>query len=131
MLTPTIKFVFEGRAPSTNSSYYYCKTHVFMTDKTKKWKTAAKEVVRQTIRACQNRAAFPIEGKVALKIVYGMKNCDRRDLDNCLKSTIDCLQEGGALVDDKNVIEIHARKFFSKEEVTTVEVFSFVAQRHV
>lgn len=38
----------------------------------------------------------------------------RHDLDNSLKTILDCLQYSGAIQDDKYCIEIHATKHFDK-----------------
>ena len=39
---------------------------------------------------------------------------DRPDLDNSLKSTLDCLQSCGAIKNDRLCAEIHARKLIDK-----------------
>lgn len=50
----------------------------------------------------------------------------RPDLDNCLKSTLDCLQACKAITNDRNCVKIVANKFIDKNnpriEFTIVEV---------
>lgn len=56
--------------------------------------------------------------------VYFSSN--RPDLDNCLKSTLDCLQTCKAITNDRNCVKIVANKFIDKNnprlEFTLVEV---------
>lgn len=56
--------------------------------------------------------------------VYFSSN--RPDLDNCLKSTLDCLQTCKAITNDRNCVKIVANKFIDKNnpriEFTIVEV---------
>lgn len=56
--------------------------------------------------------------------VYFSSN--RPDLDNCLKSTLDCLQACKAITNDRNCVKIVANKFIDKNnpriEFTIVEV---------
>lgn len=56
--------------------------------------------------------------------VYFSSN--RPDLDNCLKSTLDCLQSCKAITNDRNCVKIVANKFIDKNcpriEFTLVEV---------
>lgn len=40
---------------------------------------------------------------------------DRSDLDNALKVVLDCLQSCKAVKNDRQCVEIHARKFIDKE----------------
>ena len=40
---------------------------------------------------------------------------DRPDLDNALKTILDCLQADGSIVNDRQCIEIVARKFVDKQ----------------
>lgn len=51
---------------------------------------------------------------------------NRPDLDNALKSTLDCLQTCKAITNDRNCVGIHARKFIDpvkpRLEFTLVEV---------
>lgn len=55
-----------------------------------------------------------ISGFFRLRIdVYFDSN--RKDLDNSLKATLDCLQACRAITNDRNCTEILARKFVDKE----------------
>lgn len=55
-----------------------------------------------------------IAGFFKLRIdVYFDSN--RKDLDNSLKATLDCLQSCKAITNDRNCVEITARKLIDKE----------------
>ena len=60
-------------------------------------------------RQCKIYRNRKINGQFALfvKIFYPSKACD---LDNSLKTVLDCLQYVGAITDDKLCVQIHAEK---------------------
>lgn len=56
-----------------------------------------------------------IKGFFELHIdVYNSSN--RQDLDNALKGVLDCLQQCGAVKNDRNCVKIVAQKFVDKED---------------
>jgi crossover junction endodeoxyribonuclease RusA len=56
------------------------------------------------------------KGSVVLNVeFYCHPHRKMPDLDNLLKSLLDGLQKGGAIADDVQVSEIHARRLFDKE----------------
>lgn len=56
------------------------------------------------------RRITPLSGALEVKIdVYPPDN-RRRDIDNVQKALLDALQQGGAYLDDSQIIDLHARK---------------------
>lgn len=54
--------------------------------------------------------ARPLEGPLAVEIELYPPDRRRRDLDNCLKSILDALEEGNAYHDDSQVVCLNATK---------------------
>ncbi len=67
---------------------------------------------RSFMLQCRNRKAG-IKGFFKLTADVFYEN-NRPDLDNSLKVILDCLQMCGVILNDRNCIEIHARKFVDK-----------------
>ena len=67
----------------------------------------------------------PITGDVKVNIDFYFKD-KRMDIDNAIKSILDCVT-GIAWNDDRQIIELHARKFLDREKpsvVISIESFS-------
>lgn len=85
---------------------------------------AVKEYEKKFFMQCSLRGEM-ITGKFALDVdVYN--SSDRKDLDNSFKLLLDCLQECKVIKNDRNCVEIHARKLIDKQnprvEFTLTEV---------
>ncbi|MCE9530367.1 MAG: RusA family crossover junction endodeoxyribonuclease [Planctomycetes bacterium] len=64
----------------------------------------------QVIAILSRRHQQPFPGPVAIDVKLFPPDRRRRDLDNSFKSLFDSLQHGGLLVDDSQIVELHARK---------------------
>jgi len=54
--------------------------------------------------------ASPVDGPLDVEIELYPPDRRRRDLDNCLKSSLDALEKGGAYYDDSQIVRIVAEK---------------------
>lgn len=113
--------VIYGDLPSKSNSYKI----ILVAGYHKLGKTkAVKEYEKKFFMQCSLRGEM-ITGKFALYVdVYN--SSDRKDLDNSFKLLLDCLQECKVIKNDRNCVEIHARKLIDKQnprvEFTLTEV---------
>lgn len=104
------------RALSTNCLYRVSlHHHVYMTKKAKEWKNEVQHIVKEQY------TDQPIDGPVALTIVFSFNDNKLLDLDNCLKLTADSLK-GIVFKDDHQIVSISAHKKMNqiKDHITIV-----------
>lgn len=70
---------------------------------------AIRDYERSFMRQCTIYRNMLIDSLFSLDIVV-FQSSNRYDLDNSLKTVLDCLQYSKAITDDKNCIQINARK---------------------
>lgn len=103
------KQIILGDVPSKSNCYKIIVTAGFhRLGKT----TAVKDYEKRFFMQCSLRNAkisknFKIE-------VDCFNSSNRKDLDNSFKILLDCMQECGVIKNDRQCVEIHARKFIDK-----------------
>jgi crossover junction endodeoxyribonuclease RusA len=70
--------------------------------------TAVKVYRENVYAAVVDQGIKPIPGPVSVYLLAHPPDQRRRDLDNCLKVTLDSLQSSGVVEDDSQVVEIHS-----------------------
>ena len=97
--------------PPINSTYRAAyrpnlgRTAFFMDSKAKDWKTEAQWLLKKESKL--------IEGEVAVSVIWYLRR--DRDVDSGLKLLLDALQ-GALIVDDAQVIVLHASKVKAEKE---------------
>ncbi len=56
------------------------------------------------------RRLTPLAGPLKVEVEVFPPDNRRRDIDNVQKALLDALQQGGAYLDDSQIIDLHARK---------------------
>ena len=61
-------------------------------------------------------------GHVEVRIVFTVKGNRRWDIDNRLKALLDCLEDGGALKDDRQIWGLQALRVSGDKDMTRIEM---------
>lgn len=103
------KQIIYADIPSKSNCYKIIQTAGFhRLGKTKAVKDyEAKFFLQCTLRNAKISGNFRID-------VDCFNSSNRKDLDNSFKLLLDCLQQCGAIKNDRQCVEIHARKFVDK-----------------
>lgn len=104
------RFTVRGQVPSKSNCY---KVVVINGHATLAKQSAVKAYESAFFMQCPLRDA-QIVRRFRLDIDVYYPN-DRSDLDNALKVVLDCLQACKAIKNDRQCVEIHARKLIDKE----------------
>ena len=98
--TPTATIQLSGLPPTVNHAYRKRGkgAGLYMTKDACSWKEGA---IYES-RSCY-RKQKPIEGKVAVLVVYRVKSRGRWDIDNRLKALLDAITGAQVWVDDKQI----------------------------
>jgi len=98
--TPTATIQLSGLPPTVNHAYRKRGkgAGLYMTRDASAWKEGA---IYES-RSCY-RKQKPIEGKVAVLVVYQVKSRGRWDIDNRLKALLDALTGAGIWDDDRQI----------------------------
>ena len=115
------KQIIYGDIPSKSNSYKIIVAGGFYRlGKTK----SVKDYEQRFFLQCSLRNA-KINGYFKLDVDC-FNSSNRKDLDNSFKLLLDCLQQCNAIKNDRNCVEIHARKMVDKEnprvEFTLTEI---------
>lgn len=103
------KQIIYADIPSKSNCYKIIKTAGFY----KLGKTSAINAYEQKFfLQCSLRNAR-ISGNFRIDVDC-FNSSNRKDLDNSFKLLLDCLQQCGAIKNDRQCVEIHARKFVDK-----------------
>ncbi len=113
-MSSLLRIELEGLPPSVNQMYRtnrrgsrYKRVEVSL------WQSEISEMINE---AWGNKP--PYTGNVEVHIVFTVKGNRRWDIDNRLKSLIDCLQEGGAIKDDSQIWGIVAYRERGEKDST-------------
>ena len=100
--------------------------HVYRTGRgIARYKTAEgrryQEQVAQVMDAFRKNSE-PWDGPTSVKIVFTSKNHQPWDVDNRIKVLQDCLAPAGVIKNDKQVVELYARRIWGAEDSTHIIV---------
>jgi len=104
---PKAKITLSGLPPTVNHAYRKRKgAGMFMTKDCRAWIEGAVIEARQGYRKRK-----PLEGRVAVLVLYRSKSRRRWDLDNRSKALLDALTHAGVWVDDSQIdhLDIHRK----------------------
>ena len=93
-----LELEFEGLPPSVNHMYRGARGWRYLTAETIEFQTAISAIMR---RECQIQEIYT--GVVAVFIKFYTNNKRRWDIDNRVKSLIDCLEKAGIIQDDSQI----------------------------
>lgn len=105
------EFTVRGQIPSKSNCYKVITLHGHG--------SLAKQPVLKRYEAaffmqCPMRGALlAARFRLDIDVYYAS---DRSDLDNCLKTVLDCLQQCKAIKNDRQCVEIRARKLIDKND---------------
>lgn len=102
--------VIVGQTPSKSNSYIVIRRD----DHSSLGKSDALiRYERQFFMQCSlRRKGITSRFKLTVDVFF---RSDRSDLDNAMKIILDCLQGCGAIKNDRQCVELHARKFIDKK----------------
>ena len=104
-MSSLLRIELEGLPPSVNQMYRTGKSGTrYKRSEVSDWQ----EETALKLRELWNKEAYT--GNVEVHIVLTVKNNRRWDIDNRLKSLIDCLELGGVIEDDSQIWGIVAYK---------------------
>ena len=92
--------VIQGNIPSKSNNYRLSRGRMFKDAKVKRY---------EELFALQCRKNKPITGKFKLEVTVYFKNA-KSDLDNALKTLLDCIEKTGLISNDNKCYEIVAKK---------------------
>jgi crossover junction endodeoxyribonuclease RusA len=98
-----VSYVFESVPPSVNACFRAGGKRVY---KSKRYR----EYIEQMEAYFDKQEHVPIlEGELKLEVTLSFKSKRKRDIDNCMKALLDCL-EGRLFDDDSQIFELNIRK---------------------
>ena len=100
----------HGKVPSKSNSYKVITLNGHGSLAKQK---ALKEYEKSFYLQCNEYRNKGIKGLFEIRLSVFYEN-QRPDLDNCLKTVLDCLQQCGAIANDRNCAKITAEKFVDK-----------------
>lgn len=104
--------IIHGKVPSKSNCY---KVVTLMGHGSIAKQEALKQYEKSFYLQCNLYRGKMIKGLFELHIRVFYEN-QRPDLDNCLKTVLDCLQGCNAIKNDRNCVKIVAEKFIDKKD---------------
>ena len=102
---------------SVNQSYRSCKNRVYKTKQLCDFEKKVDDLFKNF-----ENVEF-LKGDLSVDIVFELKSCRKRDLDNMLKSLFDSL-EGRIFENDSQIFEIKCRKIHNcTQDNTIINIF--------
>jgi len=106
-----------GYPPTVNTYYRNVNGRMLLSKVGRVYKMQAAEIA-----ALEGVLNLGYEGPVEVWIAASPPDARKRDLDNILKPIMDCLQYTGIIVDDSQVVSIHAYKLPKDAESPQVRI---------
>jgi crossover junction endodeoxyribonuclease RusA len=116
-MTDQIVFIVEGE-PVPKQSYRAVKGGGYTDPRVKAWQNCVAWRARE---AMQGRE--PLTGPVSMRVVFGLGNRRRVDLDNLNKGVSDAMN-GIVFTDDTQVVSLHLVKRIQKPPGVLVQVYA-------
>lgn len=113
-----LNITLAGLPPSVNTMY--------RTYGRRRYKTRAAKDYQQTTAAIMRMAwgrKPPELGDVGLEVLLETTSRRRWDIDNRLKALIDCIEDAGIVLDDRQVCSIHISRQIADSDRTTVTLW--------
>lgn len=108
----------DGLPPTVNHLYRSTRGgRRYKTKDGREWQNATALAMRA---AKKDRA--PWSGGAAMDVLFISADRRRWDIDNRIKALQDCLAEAGVLKDDKQIIDLRARREYGRADRTLVTV---------
>lgn len=95
---------------------------VNMAWKGKRFKSAAYSNFEEEFFLVAPRGLVAIVGPVEMRVVWNLKNARASDIDNALKTLLDCLVKCGILIDDRHIWRLVVEKKQSAVDSIDVEI---------
>ena len=119
-MSELLRITLSGLPPSTNSMYRTGKYgNRYKREAVSMWQ----EETAEKLREAWNSSRYA--GKVEVRIVFMFKGNRRWDIDNRLKSLLDCLEVGGVIADDSQIWGLRARKERGEMDSVEMEIYEY------
>jgi len=112
-----LELEFEGLPPSVNHMYRGARGWRYLTADTIEFQTRISAIMR---RECQIQEIYT--DAVAVFIKFYTNNKRRWDIDNRVKSLIDCLEKAGIIQDDSQIDALFINRERGKKSSTRIIV---------
>lgn len=115
-----LRMKLSGLPPSTNSMYRTGKYgSIYKRGAVSTWQEETAEEIRRE----WNRPVY--RGKIGVRIVFMFRGNRRWDIDNRLKSLLDCIEMAGVIDDDSQIWGIEARKERANLDSAEMEIYEY------
>ncbi|MBQ8693629.1 MAG: RusA family crossover junction endodeoxyribonuclease [Synergistaceae bacterium] len=105
-MSTLISIWLDGLPPSVNHLYKYGNKRAYISAEARTWQKYAAAAMKLNY----NKNAVPSQAPVKVKIRFITPNNRRWDIDNRLKSLLDCLAKAGIILDDCQIHRLDMRR---------------------
>ena len=117
-MSTLISIWLDGLPPSVNHLYKYGNKRAYISAEARTWQKYAAAAMKLNY----NKNAVPSGAPVKVKIRFITSDNRRWDIDNRLKSLLDCLMKAGIILDDSQVHALDMRR----ENIKEAKVQTFI-----
>ncbi len=121
-----LELEFEGLPPSVNHMYRGARGWRYLTADTIGFQTRISALMRDE---CQIQEIYT--GAVAVFIKFYTNNKRRWDIDNRVKSLIDCLEKAGIIQDDSQIDALFINRERCKKSATRIIVCGYELAKEI